>query len=188
LNAIEQTGAAKTIANPTLLVLDGEKSFILSGTKYIYPQIASKDPSGQAVYTTTEVKLGLYLQVGVQVGLDDDMVLTIYPQITTLQGTTVVNAVPYPIITTVEEQATVRALKGDVIVMGGIKQEVTDDSKSGIPFLANLPFLGKLFSSDTKSKTTEELVFFLTPELIDDPDVPLDMKLSVNTDPKQPAS
>jgi type II secretory pathway component GspD/PulD (secretin) len=188
LNAMEQTGNSKTLANPTLLVLDGEKSFILSGTKYVFPKISSKDPSGQSVYDTVEVKLGLYLQVGVQVGLDDDMVLTIYPQVQTLTGTTVINAIPYPIISSIEEQATVRALKGDVIVLGGLRKDITTDNKVGIPFLASLPLFGKLFSSDSTTKNTEELMFFLTPEIIDDPDLPLDMKLTVSPGPSQPVS
>jgi type II secretory pathway component HofQ len=188
LNALEQSGESRTLANPTLLVLDGEKSFILSGTKYVLPEISLKDPSGQASYSTTTVKLGLYLQVGVQVGLDDDMVLTIYPQVSTLSSFTTINTIQYPVITTVEEQATVRAVKGDVIVLGGLKKEVTSDSKAGVPFLASLPLIGKLFSNDLKQKTTEELMFVLTPEIIEDKEPTLDMKMSVQPAPGQPVS
>ncbi len=188
LNAMEQAGSSKTLANPTLLVLDGEKSFILSGTKYVLPQIDSRDPSGQAIYKTITEKLGLYLQVGVQVGLDDDMVLSIYPQVTSLIDYTTINSIKYPIINTIEEQATVRAVKGDVIVLGGIRQDVTVDTKDGVPFLSKLPLLGKLFSNDNKTKNTEELMFFLTPEIIEDTEQPLDMKLTVTPGKPQPAS
>jgi type II secretory pathway component GspD/PulD (secretin) len=187
LNAMEQTGASRTVANPTLLVLDGEKSFILSGTKYILPQISTKDSTGQSVYTTTTEKLGLYLQVGVQVGLDDDMVLSIYPQVTSLNGYTTINTVQYPIITTIEEQATVRAVKGDVIVLGGLKKDISGDQKNGVPGLANLPLLGKLFSADSKTGETEELMFFLTPEIVPDKDRPLDIQMSFTEGPGKPA-
>jgi len=179
LNALEKAGESRTVANPTLLVLDGEKSFILSGTKYVLPQVSSKDPSGQSIYTTTVEKLGLYLQVGVQVGLDDDMVLSIYPQVTNLTGFTTINTIQYPIISTVEEQATVRAMKGDVIVLGGLKKDVTSKDSNGIPFLSRLPLLGKLFSSDDKKQNSEELMFILTPELVDDPEMPLSMNLKI---------
>jgi type II secretory pathway component GspD/PulD (secretin) len=179
LNAMEQAGSSKTLANPTLLVLDGEKSFILSGTKYVLPEIDSRDPSGQAVYKTVVVKAGLYLQVGVQVGLDDDMVLSIYPQVTNVVDYTVISAIKYPIINTIEEQAEVRAVKGDVIVLGGIKQEVITDTNNSVPFLSKLPLIGKLFSNDNKSKITEELMFFLTPEIVEDTEQPLDMKMTI---------
>jgi hypothetical protein len=187
LNAMEQTGDSKTIANPTLLVLDGEKSFILSGTKYILPQISTKDATGQSVYTTTTEKLGLYLQVGVQVGLDDDMVLSIYPQVTSLNGYTTINTIQYPIINTIEEQATVRAVKGDVIVLGGLKKDISGDQKNGVPGLANLPLLGKLFSADSKTAQTEELMFFLTPEIVQDKERPLDIQMSFTEGPGKPA-
>jgi type II secretory pathway component GspD/PulD (secretin) len=187
LNAMEQAGDSKTVANPTLLVLDGEKSFILSGTKYVLPKIDSRDATGQAVYSTVTIKVGLYLQVGVQVGLDDDMVLNIYPQVTNLTGFTTVDRVDYPIINTIEEEATVRAVKGDVIVLGGIKRDVTTDSKAAVPGLASLPVLGKLFSNDSKTKNTEELMFFLTPEIVEDAEQPLEMKLSVSPGAVPPA-
>jgi type II secretory pathway component GspD/PulD (secretin) len=188
LNALEQSGQAKTLANPTLMVLDGERSYILSGTKYILPEIKLKEPGGQAEYDTVEVKLGLYMQVAVQVGLDDDMTLTIYPQVSTLNGFNTINTIDYPIINTVEEQATVRAVKGDVIVLGGLKQEVSSDSKSGIPFLSTLPLIGKLFSNTNKAKNTEELMFVLTPEIIDETELALDMTLSVAPAPDHPVS
>jgi len=188
LNALEQSGQAKTLANPTLLVLDGERSAILSGTKYVLPEIKLKDPAGQAEYDTVEVKLGLYLQVGVQVGLDGDMTLTILPQVSTLTGFNTINTIGYPIISTVEEHATVRATKGEVIVLGGLKQEADSESRTAVPFLSKLPVLGRLFSNSNKVKNTEELMFVLSPELVEDREQPLEMKLSVTPAPGPPES
>jgi hypothetical protein len=177
LNAAEVAGKTKTLSNPTLLVLDGEKGFILSGVRYVYPKLALTNANGQTTYDTTEQKEGIYLQVGVQVGLDDDMTLTLYPQVTSLQDFQIINGAKYPIINTVEEQATVRALKGEVIVLGGLRQSSSTDTQAAVPFLGRIPVLGKLFASDTKKRGEQELVFFLTPEIVDDPVYPLNMKL-----------
>jgi type II secretory pathway component GspD/PulD (secretin) len=177
LNAAEVAGKTKTLSNPTLLVLDGEKGFILSGVKYVYPKLALTNASGQTTYDTTEQKEGIYLQVGVQVGLDDDMTLTLYPQVTSLQDFQIINGAKYPIINTVEEQATVRALKGEVIVMGGLRQSSMTDTQASVPFLGRIPILGSLFGSDTKKRSDQELVFFMTPELVEDPVYPLDAKI-----------
>ena len=179
LNAMEQAGHSRTIANPTLLVLDGEKSFILSGAKHVLPELDSRDNSGTPIYKTATQKVGLYLQVGVQVGLDDDMVLSIYPQITSITSFNTINKELYPIINTIEEQATVRAVKGDVIVLGGIKKDVTSDSRNAVPFLSKVPILGRLFRNDFTKADAEELVFFLTPEIVEDTERPLEMKFSV---------
>ena len=126
--------------------------------------------------------------MGVQVGLDDDMVLTLYPQVTSLQTFQDINGAEYPIIDTVEEQATVRALKGEVIVLGGLKDTVSSDSRSGVPFLSKLPIIGKLFSNDDKEKNDEELMFVLTPEIVEDQPTPLDMNLKVTPAPAQAGS
>jgi hypothetical protein len=186
LNAMEQSGKTKTLSNPTLLVLDGEKGFILSGVKYVYPKITTKDATGQSVYDVTTEKEGIYLQVGVQVGLDDDMVLTLYPQVTSLQSFQNINGAEYPIINTVEEQATVRALKGEVIVLGGLRQDSVTDSTNSVPFLSHIPVLGKLFSSDAKNTSGQELVFFLTPEIVDDPVRPVKLKMDTRPAPAGP--
>ena len=188
LNALESSGGAKTISSPTLLVLDGEKSFILSGTKYVFPKIESRDSTGNPVYGVSVEKLGVYLQVGVQIGLDDDITLNIYPQVTTLQGVTNIQGIDYPIIDTDEEEATVRAAKGDVIVLGGLKSVHHDFNKSGVPLLSRLPILGKLFAADTKNDKTNELMFFLTPEILEtDFNPPLDVRIEV-APPAAPAS
>jgi len=71
----------------------------------------------------------------------------------------------------------VRALKGEVIVLGGLRQSQATDTQASVPFLGRIPILGKLFGSDTKKRIEQELVFFLTPELVEDPVRPLDMKL-----------
>jgi hypothetical protein len=179
LNAAETSGKTKTLSSPTLMVLDGEKAFILSGVKYVYPKITTMNSTGQSVYDVTTEREGIYLQVGVQVGLDDDMVLTLYPQVTSLQEFQVINGAQYPIIDTVEEQATVRALQGEVIVLGGLKQNAVNDTTTSLPFLSHIPILGKLFSSASKTTSDQEMVFFLTPEIVEDPGRPIQMKMTV---------
>jgi type II secretory pathway component GspD/PulD (secretin) len=183
LNALEKKGDSKTLANPSLLVLDGEKSFILSGSKYVYPQIQSKDSSGAPIYTIQTEKVGVYLQVGVQVGLDDDMVLSIYPQVTDIASFQEINGGNYPIIDTNEEQATVRANKGDVIVLGGLKDSLSSYSNPSVPFLSNIPLLGRLFSSPDKVRGDKELMIFLTPEIVEDVQPPLDIKFEAHAAP-----
>ena len=177
LNAMESSGNGKVLSNPTLLVLDGEKGFILSGTKYVFPQVKTSSSSGQPIYETVNTKLGVYLQVSVQVGLDDDMVMSIYPQVSSLKAIQAINGSSYPIISTQEEQATVRAVKGDVIVLGGLTSDTSTEDDAAVPFFGKLPIIGKLFSSRKKTHDTQELMFFLTPEIVDETIPPLDARI-----------
>jgi len=179
LNAMESSGKGRVLSNPTLLVLDGEKGFILSGTRYVYPKITTNSASGQPIYDKTEEKLGVYLQVSVQVGLDDDMVMSIYPQVSSLKQLQAISGGNYPIISTQEEQATVRAVRGDVIVLGGLTLDTATEDDAAVPFLARLPILGKLFQRRTTHHDTSELLFFLTPEIVDEVVPALDASIEV---------
>jgi len=57
---------------------------------------------------------------------------------------------------------------GDTVSIGGIIEETTTDSTSGIPFLDRIPGLGFVFGSKSSSKTRTELIIFLTPHVIYD--------------------
>jgi len=168
LNAMESKGHAKTLSKPTLLLLDGERSFILSGQRYLYPKYTGKDQQGQSIYDVAEAKIGVYLQVGVQIGLDGDMVLSLYPQITSLGQSRIINGAEYPSISTSEEQTTVRAASGEMLVLGGMFQDGKTFNRSGMPFLSSIPLLGRLFSSDSGNRFKSELMLILTPELVED--------------------
>jgi hypothetical protein len=184
LNFLESVGKAKTLTNPSLLVLDGERSFIMAGTKYYYPKLDDRNVgTGSADYTVEALNLGIYLQVGVQVGLDDDITLTIYPQVDSLINFQPINGGSYPIISSREEQATVRAVEGDVIVLGGLSQDSETSTDANVPYLSRIPLLGHLFANHQKSQAHDELLFFLTPKLLPDQPRPLDMKLQVEQRP-----
>jgi len=185
INALEQKGLAKTLSNPTLLILDGERSFILDGQKFSYPDFKTKDNSGQALFSVAEMKIGVYLQVGVQVGLDNDMVLSLYPQVTALAGTTLINGAQVPNVFTSEVQTTVKATSGEVLVLGGLTKETSSSTRNGIPFLARIPLLGYLFSSTVKDSTKSELMIILTPELVDEAPPREAVSLTVTEGPAQ---
>ena len=108
-------------------------------------------------------------------GLDDDMVLTLYPQVTSLQSFQNINGALYPIIDTVEEQATVRALKGEVIVLGGLKQESLDSTtRAAVPVPPARP--GQAVLLDLQADEQRGGCVLPHPEIVEDPVYPLDMK------------
>jgi type II secretory pathway component GspD/PulD (secretin) len=183
LNALEHQNKAKTLANPSLLLLDGERSFILSGEKYQLPKVIGKDVNGQAVYDTTEIRVGIYLQVSVQIGQNQDVVMNLIPQVTNLIEIKSYNNAEYPVISTREAQTTIRAKSGEMVVLGGLKIDNTTENHNGIPLLGRIPFLGRLFSAISKEKTQSELMIFLTPEVLetDEQSAPVPIEVTEGT-------
>lgn len=55
---------------------------------------------------------------------------------------------------------------GETTVIGGIYVDIDNDSDAGVPFLMDIPFLGKLFKANKKSKTKSELLIFITPRIL----------------------
>ena len=170
LNALEQKGKSRTLSNPSILLLDGERSFILSGKKLLYPKYTGKDQGGQSIYDVAELKVGIYLQVAVQIGLNNDVIMSLMPQVTSTENFQTYNGGEYPIVDSREAQTTVHAYSGEMVALGGLRTTLDSEEKDGIPFLKDLPFFGRLFSNVNKNKTKSDLVIFLTPRIYDDLD------------------
>ena len=63
----------------------------------------------------------------------------------------------------------VRIAEGQTVILGGLKQKDYDERKDSIPFLGEIPGIGKLFSYSKMSETNTEMFMFITPIIIDDP-------------------
>lgn len=63
----------------------------------------------------------------------------------------------------------VRIPDGQTVILGGLRRKVTDDTKESIPFIGELPGIGKLFSSTTMIDNSVEMFVFITPKIITDP-------------------
>ncbi|MGE3953586.1 MAG: type II secretion system protein GspD [Parachlamydiales bacterium] len=63
----------------------------------------------------------------------------------------------------------VRIPNGETVILGGLRSKMDTESSSGLPFLGELPGIGKLFSSTTSSDHETEMFIFITPTIIEDP-------------------
>jgi general secretion pathway protein D len=63
----------------------------------------------------------------------------------------------------------VRVADGETIILGGLRQEVQDDTREKIPFLGDLPGIGKLFGTARSRDISTEMFIFITPHIIHDP-------------------
>jgi len=166
LQAGIQKGTVKTLADPSLLVLDGERCFLLLGNKILFPRQTGVTALGNPSYDVGQLATGIYLQLAVQIGLDDDVVITVYPQNSYVSGSQTFSGNAYPIVTTREAQTTVLLRSGQMMAIGGLRQNNATDNASQVPFLSSIPFLGSLFGVKNKNKNRDELVIIIQPELL----------------------
>lgn len=57
---------------------------------------------------------------------------------------------------------------GETVVLGGIFEQQTANSQTKVPFLGDIPYIGRLFRKDVKSENKRELLIFVTPRIVND--------------------
>ncbi|MEA3384037.1 MAG: hypothetical protein U9Q20_05115 [Campylobacterota bacterium] len=165
LNYLKTNGVAKILDETTLLTLEKKDSkFLAGGTLLI--QTSTTSAEGQPVSSITEVNYGLELNIKVEEIINDKYVkLEIDTSSSTLDHANGVGEMPAKkdkkIITNVviENDATV--------VLGGLINNNYSKNFDKIPFLSDIPILGKLFQSKAFNEGKSELVFFITPTIVD---------------------
>lgn len=148
----------KVLANPTITVQQGQQGSIIQGKTTDVPQQAA----GIGTVTTGLTQTAnLSLNVTPIVSNDGSIALQ----------TSLLQEIPQNSQTTLTKDT--RSIKtqiilqnGDTAVLGGVFSGQETDSNTGVPFLRNLPLLGTLFSSQTKSIDQNEVLIFITARIL----------------------
>jgi type IV pilus assembly protein PilQ len=84
----------------------------------------------------------------------------------------VTSAEGQPSISTREANTAMLVRDGDTVIIGGLYRRVLDSNRRGVPGLSDIPVLGWLFRNTTERDDNEELIIFITPRIIRQPDEP----------------
>ena len=164
VRAFEETGLARTLAEPNLTAISGEQARFLAGGEFPIPVGRDRDgnitmqfkPFGVGLaFTPTVLSEGrISLRVGVEVSeLSNEFSLR----------TTSINV---PGLRTRRADTTVELPSGGSIVMAGLIQEQTRQAVNGLPGMINLPIIGALFRSRDYLRGETELVVIVTPYVV----------------------
>ena len=179
LQALTTRNLAKVLAEPNLLVKSGQKGEFLAGSKIPYQVVVST--GGTAAVQIQFIDVGIKLNFAPEVMENGTIALKIEPaEVSTIQGTLAVNG--YPIIDTRTVKTFAELKDGESLVLAGLLSESEIKTMSKIPILGDIPILGALFRSTSKDIEEKELVFFITPNLVQ-PAAP-GVKIELPTDKK----
>ena len=159
LTAAEAHSLAKVLSRPRVVTQSNVKAEVKQGLQIpIYTQ-----GTGVSNASATYIAAELRLSVTPQITADNTIFLTV--DVENTQATaTLINGNPE--LST--QQATTQVLVSDgaTVVIGGVIQTTNSVSVSQTPVLGNIPWLGNLFKSRAVSTQTNELIFFITPKII----------------------
>ena len=159
LSALEADGKGKVVSSPRVVTEDSMKALIEQGTEIPYVQATSSGATSVAF-----IKANLSLEVTPQITPDGNVILDVDVHNDTVgQQTTAGLAINTKHVKT---QALVE--NGGTIVLGGIFVQDVEDDVTKTPFLGDIPILGNLFKTTSKSDSRTELLVFITPKIVSD--------------------
>jgi type IV pilus assembly protein PilQ len=166
LAALEKEEKAEILSSPRIMTLDNQEALIEQGVDLPYLKL-----SEQGVTSTEFKKATLSLKVIPHVTSDGSIMMDV--EVKKEQRSAQTGAGGAPGIDT--RRATTKVLVRDktTVVIGGIYEETTSDTKNSVPFLGRVPVVKWLFSSSAKKRDKTELIVFITPTIITIPKKPL---------------
>lgn len=165
LNYLSSKGVANILDETTLLTLENQDAtFHAGGT--IYLKIATTTSQGVPTTEVRNINYGLQLDIKAQNIVNNDFVnLSISTKSTQIDWINKVDDIP----SFTEKSIKTNVVVGNqsTIVLGGLISSSSSQDISKIPLLGDIPILGVLFTSKAFKEGKSELVFFITPEIVD---------------------
>ena len=174
LNAKQEDSNFKVLSRPTIFTANNQKGSIVSGTRIAVPTNSYSYANSSGPSTNFEYQdVALKLEVIPLVNSNNEITLKIYLTSDDVGEDRSVgtgeNAYEIPDILNRELITTVTVPNNETVVLGGLITESTKDNRSGIPILSRIPGIGPLFGTKSKDKSESELIVFIQPSIVRDP-------------------
>ncbi|WP_234266114.1 MULTISPECIES: pilus (MSHA type) biogenesis protein MshL [Hydrogenophaga] len=176
INALRSFGNLRILSNPNIQVRNGTPAMLSVGTSQRYvsrSSSAQNNIGGGATTTSSEVQTDAVfsgVMVGVMPMLREDGRIELLinpvqsevdPKSLDLVNVNEYNRVSLPQVAYKGLTTTLNVNDGDVVVVGGLIDQKSSGSNSGVPYLADVPFFGKLLTHEGDSKSARELIVVL---------------------------
>jgi pilus assembly protein CpaC len=167
IKALTQTGDFKSLAEPTLLALDGHEASFLAGGEFPFPAVQGGSQNNNAV-TIQWRPFGVKLNFTPTVTNIGNIRLDIAPEVSSLdfsQGVTIAGY-QMPTILSRRAQTEVELRQGQSLAIAGLLDHSIQKTLQKIPLIGDIPILGALFRTTSNTQQVNELIVIVTPEII----------------------
>jgi pilus assembly protein CpaC len=164
LNALEQKGLVRNLAQPNLVALSGDTASFLAGGEYPIPV-----PGSLGQVTIEYKKYGVGLAFTPTVLRNGQINMVIKPNVSQLDpahSVSIAGGISVPALTVREASTTVELRDGQSFMLGGLLQNDSQTSQDQLPWLGDVPVLGALFRSAEYQKNETDLVIMVTPHVV----------------------
>ncbi len=172
LRAIAQAGNARVLSRPSILARNNQPATITIGQSVPLITSVRYDTFGNAINSVTYTDVGVILRVTPFITADGLVEMIISPQISSIDPTFTVPisvGVSAPVIDIRSADTVAVTADKQTVVIGGLIETDKARTDTKIPFLGDIPLLGNLFKRSQKNDSQQELIIFLTPNIVQAP-------------------
>lgn len=170
LDSLEDKGLAKTLAEPTLVALSGEKASFLAGGEFPIPVVqggGGVGGSGQSI--TIEFKpFGVSLGFTPTILADGVINMIVEPEVSSIDpnNSIILNDITIPGLQTRRASTTLELRDGESFAIAGLIRQDFRTTVRQVPLLGSIPIIGSLFRSSGFQRGETELLIVVTPRLV----------------------
>ena len=171
LSALEEKGLAKTLAEPTLVALSGERASFLAGGEFPIPVVQSGGGGGiddNNAFTVEFKPFGVSLGFTPTVLSDRVINLVVEPEVSSIDPTASIRlgGLEIPGLQTRRASTVLELRDGESFAVAGLLQQDFKTTVNQVPLLGSIPIIGALFRSSSFQKGETELLIIVTPRLV----------------------
>lgn len=168
LQALETKGVVEELAEPNLLAEDGKQASFLAGGEYPYPIVQGTSAGGAGAVTIEFKQYGVRLNFIPTITPRNTIRLQLAPEVSSLDFAHAIEVAGFnvPAINMRRVNTEVELGNGQSFVIGGLLDNNEAQTFEKIPFLGDIPILGKFFQSIQRTKNNTELIVIVTPVIV----------------------
>ena len=169
LDAQEQRGNARLLAQPNLLAGNKDSATFLAGGELPIPIVQAGAGGGAGGITLQYKEFGIRLRFVGEIISDSLIKLQISPEVSSLDFANAITLQGFrvPAFRTRRVVTTLDVKRNQSLIISGLFTGEEENVRTGLPLLMNIPILGQLFSSTRWQRNQSELLVVVTPEVID---------------------
>jgi type II secretion system protein D len=185
LRAIAQAGKTEILSRPSILTRNSQQATISLGQEVPLVTNTRFDTLGNQINTVTYTSVGIILRVTPFITSDGMVEMIVSPESSGLadrsQWVPISGGALAPVINSRVADTVVVVPDGQTVIIGGLMQNSKTQQDSKIPYLSAIPLLGNLFRHTAKDNGKTELMIFLTPHIVAEPQQLARLTASENT-------
>ena len=169
LQALDQVTNTRILQQPRIFTTDNKEAKFFDGQDVPF-QAGTTAVAGQATTEYEQIAVGIGVNVRPRITKEKNVSMEIEILLSNVNSNSPLGAGGNPVIDRRQTNTTVTVKNGQTIVISGIRQETEGRKERKVPILGDIPILDLLFSSESEDTVISELVVFVTPIVVDNPD------------------